>query len=448
MSITRTPGTTRTRMLPVAALAFAVAVVAQVIGPLKINVGIGTMLLLPMVWGLLMGLIISVQKIKPLPVRYQRLASTLSGVAVLVLCARLSADIGPNLPALFKAGPALLLQEIGHMLGTIVLALPLAVLLKMGRSTVGATFSLDREPAFAMVSNRFGANSDEYRGVLAMYVFGTVFGALYISLLSSVVAGWKIFDQLALAMGSGVGSSSMMAASAVSISSVFPDAKSAITGMAAVSNLITSMLGVYVGMYIALPLADRFYRLLTRSPAVVPASRAAPEAAKSHDAGNAVFRAEVAEASAREAVSMKVALPVVGVLGLLVAIVSDIQSGTGFNIATVLGYVVMMALVAVSQYLGVLCRNKIQPVIWITTLGVLLSMPGSPLAGFIHASLGAVNVLSITTMVLTFAGLSLGKDMGLLRKIGWKIIPVGLVAITASFIFATLIAEFSLGLWH
>lgn len=445
MSITRTPETTRTRMLPIAALAFAVAAVAQVIGPLKINVGIGTMLLLPMVWGLLMGLVISVQKIKPLPVRYQRLATTLSGVAVLVLCARLSGDIGPNLPALFKAGPALLLQEIGHMLGTIVLALPLAVLLKMGRSTVGATFSLDREPAFAMVSNRFGANSDEYRGVLAMYVFGTVFGALYISLLSSVVAGWKMFDPLALAMGSGVGSSSMMAASAVSISSVFPDAKSAITGMAAVSNLITGMLGVYVGMYIALPLADRFYRLLTRTPAVVPASGDAREAAKGHDAA---FRAEVAEASARETVSMKVALPVVGVLGLLVAIVSDIQSGTGFNIATVLGYVVMMALVAVSQYLGVLCRNKIQPVIWITTLGVLLSMPWSPLAGFIHASLGAVNVLSITTVVLTFAGLSLGKDMGLLRKIGWKIIPVGLVAITASFIFATLIAEFSLGLWH
>jgi hypothetical protein len=32
--------------------------------------------------------------------------------------------------------------------------------------------------------------------------------------------------------------------------------------------------------------------------------------------------------------------------------------------------------------------------------------------------------------------------------IGWKIIPVGLLAITASFLLSTVIAEFALGLWH
>ena len=50
--------------------------------------------------------------------------------------------------------------------------------------------------------------------------------------------------------------------------------------------------------------------------------------------------------------------------------------------------------------------------------------------------------------MLTLAGLSLGKDIPLLKNIGWKIIPVGLVAMTASFLLSTVIAEFALGLWH
>jgi len=450
MTTTTSPKTTRTKALPLAAMALAVAITAQLIGPLKVSVGVGALLIFPMVWGLLMGLVISVQKIKPLPVKYQRLAATLSGVAVLVLCARLSVDIGPNIPTMLKAGPALLLQEIGHLLGTIVLALPLAVLLKMGRATVGATFSLDREPAFAMVSERFGPNSDEYRGVLAMYVFGTVFGAIYISLVSSLVANWKIFDPLALAMGAGVGSGSMMAASAASIIGAYPDDKTAILGMAAVSNMITSLLGVYVGMYIALPLADRVYRLLTRTPAVARAAASAPVAAPANDdAGNAAFRSEVADATAHTAVPAWVSLPIVGGLGLVTAIMADIAAGKGFSVMTVVGYLVIIAMLLAAYGLAKLTRNKVQAVIWLTTVGALASSPLiPPLAAFMHSTVGAVDFLSITTIVLTLAGLSLGKDIGLLRKIGWRIIPVGLVAITASFLFATLIAEFSLGFWH
>ncbi len=106
----------------------------------------------------------------------------------------------PNIQLLFEAGPALLLQELGHLFGTIALALPLAVLLRMGPATVGATFSIDREGSFAMVSERYGPDSDQYRGVLSMYVFGTLFGAVLISLIASLATSFNIFDPLALAM--------------------------------------------------------------------------------------------------------------------------------------------------------------------------------------------------------------------------------------------------------
>lgn len=440
--------------IPIAALALVIAVAVQFIGQAKIDLGIGAIIIFPMVWGLILGLLVSVQKFKPLGLDLQRVAAALVGVAVLLLVARLAFNIGPSLPSLIKAGPALLLQEVGHLLGTIMLALPLAVLLRMGKATVGATFSLDREPSFAMVSEKYGPDSDQYRGVLAMYVFGTLFGAVFITLLTSLVANWKIFDPLALAMGAGVGSGSMMAASAASIVAAYPADQEAILGMAAVSNLITTVLGVYVGIYIALPLADRFYKALTRKQATREAVAVAADAAQVRSAAdidrdeaqaeeNRRFREQVAESSAAIKLPLWLSLSVLTVLGIGTASVA----AKGFSLSIVAGYGIMLALVLVSIGLSKVTR-KISAIVYITTIGAYISSPWFFGAAALTTVIKTVDFLSIATVMLTLAGLSLGKDIPLLKTIGWKIIPVGLVAITASFLLSTVIAEFALGLWH
>lgn len=442
--------------VPIAALAFVIALAVQFIGQAKIDVGIGSIIIFPMVWGLILGLLVSVQKFKPLGLDLQRVAAALVGVAVLLLVARLAFNIGPSLPTLLKAGPALLLQEVGHLLGTIVLALPLAVLLRMGKATVGATFSLDREPSFAMVSEKYGPDSDQYRGVLAMYVFGTLFGAVFITLLTSLVANWKIFDPLALAMGAGVGSGSMMAASAASIVAAYPADEEAVLGMAAVSNLITTVLGVYVGIYLALPLADRFYKALTRKQASREAATVAAgtgasgvrsaadiERDEAQAEENRRFRERVAESSAAMKLPLWLSLSVLTVLGIGTASVA----AKGFSLSIVAGYGIMLALVLFSIALAKLTR-KISAIVFITTIGAYISSPWFFAAEPLTAAIKTVDFLSIATVMLTLAGLSLGKDIPLLKNIGWKIIPVGLVAITASFLLSTVIAEFALGLWQ
>ncbi|MDQ4046062.1 MAG: DUF3100 domain-containing protein [Actinomycetota bacterium] len=439
--------------LPIAALAFVIAVAVQLIGQAKIDVGIGSIVIFPMVWGLILGLLVSIQKFKPLGLDLQRIAAALVGVAVLLLVARLAFNIGPSLPTLITAGPALLLQEVGHLLGTIALALPLAVLLRMGKATVGATFSLDREPSFAMVSEKYGPDSDQYRGVLAMYVFGTLFGAVYITLLTSLVANWKIFDPLALAMGAGVGSGSMMAASSASIIEAYPGDQEAILGMAAISNLITTILGVYVGIYLALPLADRFYRALTRKQTREAAAVATAASGERGPADidreqaqaeeNRRFREQVAESSAAIHLPLWLSLSVLTVLGLGTATVA----AKGFSLSIVAGYGIMLALVLVSLGLAKLTK-KISAIVYVTTIGAYISSPWFFGAEVLTGAIKTVDFLSIATVMLTLAGLSLGKDIPLLKNIGWKIIPVGLVSITASFLLSTIIAEFALGLWH
>ncbi|MET9660769.1 DUF3100 domain-containing protein [Streptomyces sp. NPDC006510] len=433
--------------LPIAALALVIALVVQAVGQLDIDLGVGSVIVFPMVWGLILGLLVSVQKVRPLGIRLQKVASALVGVAVMLLVARLAFNIGPSLPTLVKAGPALLLQEIGHLLGTVAVALPLAVVLRLGKARVGATFSLDREPSFAMVSEKYGPDSDQYRGVLAMYVFGTMFGAVFITLLTSLVSNWNIFDPLALAMGAGVGSGSMMAASSASIVAAYPGHEEAILGMAAVSNLITTILGVYVGIYVALPLADRFYRVLTRRQDTRAAETTTPDALSApdgptDDAANRAFREEVAAASGEIRIPFWLSLGVLTVLGLGTA---SVAAGTiGWDIVG--GYAVLLGLVLLGLFLAKVSR-KISAIVWITTVGAYVSSPWFFASGSLNSLVGSVDFLSIATIMLTLAGLSLGKDLPLLRHIGWKIIPVGLVAITASFLLSVVIAEFTLGAW-
>ncbi|MFB6717904.1 MULTISPECIES: DUF3100 domain-containing protein [unclassified Streptomyces] len=434
--------------LPIAALALVIALVVQAVGQLDIDLGVGSVIVFPMVWGLILGLLVSVQNVRPLGIRLQKVASALVGVAVMLLVARLAFNIGPSLPTLVKAGPALLLQEIGHLLGTVAVALPLAVALRLGKATVGATFSLDREPSFAMVSEKYGPDSDQYRGVLAMYVFGTMFGAVFITLLTSLVSNWNIFDPLALAMGAGVGSGSMMAASSASIVAAYPGHEEAILGMAAVSNLITTVLGVYAGIYVALPLADRFYRVLTRRQdtrtpeTTTPDALSAPDGPTHDAAANRAFREEVAAASGEIRIPLWLSLGVLTVLGLGTA---SVAAGTiGWDIVG--GYAVLLGLVLLGLLLAKVSR-KVSAIVWITTVGAYVSSPWFFASGSLNSLVGSVDFLSIATIMLTLAGLSLGKDLPLLRRIGWKIIPVGLVAITASFLLSVVIAEFTLGAW-
>lgn len=440
--------------LPIALLALVVAGVMQFAGALNINVGIGSIVIFPMVWGLIAGLLISVQKFKPLGIDLQKAASALVSVTVLVLVARLAFNIGPNLMLLVNAGPALLLQEIGHLLGTVALALPLAVLLRMGTSTIGATFSLDREPSFAIVSEKYGPDSHQYRGVLSMYVFGTLFGAVFITLLTSLVTNWGIFDPLALAMGAGVGSGSMMAASAGVIADAYPAQADEIFAIASVSNLITTLLGVYVGIWLALPLADKFYHFLTRgkhkqeiADAEAQAERARTAAAAgtldaSEAEQNRTLVTAIESATATVSIPLRLSIPIITVLGVTAAMIA----AKSFSWQVLAGYAVLIALTLLGIWLGKVTR-KIPSVIWITTLGAYLSSPWFFGGEWMAAQVGTIDVLSIATVMLTLAGLSLGKDVPMLKSIGWKIIPVGLVAITASFLLSTIIAEFSLGFW-
>ncbi|MFT4297063.1 MAG: DUF3100 domain-containing protein [Micropruina sp.] len=416
------------------ALIVLIASIAQLIGPLTVPLGSVSLMLLPMIWALLMGVLISGQTWRPLPVDLQHTANAVMSVAVLVLCGRLGLTLGQQLPALFAAGPALLLQELGNVFGSLLLALPLAVLLRMGPATVGATFSIDREPSFAMVTSRFGADSPQYRGVLSMYVFGSIFGAIVVSLVASVISSLGIFRWEALAMGSGVGSGSMMAAGIASVSAAHPEFSDTIAALATTANLIAAVVGVPLTLWISLPLADRFYRFLTRNQKAVGSTESA---------GKLSALAKVLDAP-KVNLHTATSLLILTVGGLVTATIVK----KGFSFDMVLTYAMIVAMVALAIWLAAVTKGKVPGLITVIVIGTYITSPWFPYAHWILQTAESVDYLSVITLMLAVAGLSIGKDLPMLRQIGWKILPVGFVVIGATFVASTVIAQVVLAILH
>lgn len=412
-------------------IAAGLTVVAELIGGHEFDIGIGTLTLLPLIWGILLGAAVGLQKFRPLSVANQRTAALAVQVGVLLLATRLAFIVGENVQVLFDVGPALLLQEIGNLF-TIFIALPVAVLLGMGRAAIGATHSICREGSFVIIGERFGAESDERRGVLAMYVFGTVFGALWVGLLASILAGIGWFNPLALAMGSGVGSGSMMAASSNAVAAQYPELTDQILALAAVSNLLSSALGLYVGVYIAVPLANKLYGVLTRgkvaatTPAGVGVTAATPEPID--------HAADATPASSWTILGIVTAAMLVAVWTFGGAITLDVLPG----------FALIVAITAFAMVVHQ--RLRISSLVVAMTATMLLASPWSPVAGTLVDLVAPINFLPLTTPVLVLAGLGLAKDAKVLRHIGWRVVPVGLLVFAATFVASALIAQLVLSL--
>lgn len=152
-------------------------IVSELIGKFSLKVGIGTIVLLPMLYALILGILTTLKKVKISGEKEMKDAGSLISVTLMLLMAKYGTTIGPSIMTILKASPALLLQEFGN-LGTVILGVPIAVLLGLKREAIGGAHSISREPNVAIVAERYGLNSPEGEGVLGVYLVGTVFGTI------------------------------------------------------------------------------------------------------------------------------------------------------------------------------------------------------------------------------------------------------------------------------
>ncbi|OLS01803.1 DUF3100 domain-containing protein [Tissierella creatinophila] len=241
-------------------IALGLVIISELIGIIQIPVGIGTIVLLPMLFAMVLGILTTPKFLKIAKEKEMDDAGSLIGLTLMLLMAKYGTNIGPTLPKILAASPALILQELGN-LGTVILGVPLGVIvLGLKRETIGGAHSISREPNVALIGDKFGLDSEEGQGVLGVYIVGTVIGTIFIGLMASFLAVNTPLHPYALAMASGVGSASMMTAGVGSLIAVYPEMEEMITAFGASSNMLSGLDGIYMSLILALPFSEWLYK--------------------------------------------------------------------------------------------------------------------------------------------------------------------------------------------
>ncbi len=430
--------TFRANVVQIFILALIISTFSEWLGPLPIDLGVGKVVLLPMIWALLIGLALGLSRKRvpqalKLSLEAQHLAAAILSSALFLFIAKLGLLVGGSLPKLAEAGWALALQEVGNLIGCILLGMPVALLLGIKREAIGATFSIGREPGLAIIGERFGMDSPEGRGVLAEYITGTLVGAIFISILAGFVTSLDIFHPLALAMGAGVGSGSMTAAAVGAIAAQqTPEMAENVATFAAAANLIATTVGTYLTLFISLPLAVHAYRMLEP---ILGRNR------KSVSAEPAVEEADPTAVVHAPNLGLGMRICSWILVGLMVLIGNRVGFGTPM-LEALPGVVLIILAVLIGDLIYQGTKRKLPAVCWISFIAMAMTFPMTPYSAEVAALTGKVSFLALITPMLTFAGLSLAKDVPAFRRLGWRIVVVSLLANAGVFLAAAMIAQF------
>lgn len=241
------------------AVVLVLIVVSELIGIKSYKMGVGTIVLLPLLYALLIGILTTPKFAKLTNAKDMGDANALIGLTMMLLMARYGTLVGPTLPKIISASPALILQEFGNI-GTSLVGVPVAMWLGMKRETIGAAHSIAREPNVALIGDIYGLTGPEGRGVMGVYICGTVLGTIFFGFMASFSAASGIFHPYSLAMASGVGSAGMMTASVGTLQVMYPEMKDQIAAFGAASNMLSGLDGVYMSLWMSIPLCEWMYK--------------------------------------------------------------------------------------------------------------------------------------------------------------------------------------------
>ena len=113
------------------------------------------------------------------------------------------------------------------------------------------------------------------------------------------------------------------------------------------------------------------------------------------------------------------------------------------------GILILLAISLVAVVISKLVPLKLPIIAYCSILGLLVACPISPVR---EGVIEAVNKINFTaaplTMVGAFAGISISDQIKSFLKQGWKMILIGILVMTGTFLGSALIAQIILSLTH
>lgn len=145
--------------------------------------------------------------------------------------------------------------------------------------------------------------------------------------------------------------------------------------------------------------------------------------------------------------SIKMVLEWIAIL-LIFSLMAAVGNWVGFQYPFVDSLIGMFILCLVS--LAGLIIEKLLPfdsipaIVYISLLGLFVALPWFPLSEPIIYYTSKVDLISLTTILLAYAGIAMGKDLNSFKKVGLRGIIVTFAVIFGTYIVSAIIAHITL----
>jgi len=396
-----------------------------------------SILLMPLIYSLIMGLILYLAKpIKFVGPKQSKVAEGAMVLFIGVIIAKLAVSSGQAINSIFQVGPALIFQLLGD-LGTLI-ALPVALLLGFRREVIGMASSICREPNLGIIIDKYGFHSPETRGVLAVFVIGSILGTPFISFLASICISGLPIHPYAFAMASGIGSASMNAAALAPLMHMYPAMATQLEAFAGCSNILSFCLGIYMCIYISLPIAERLYKWL--SPIL---GKGDEETIDDEYAIEGVKDDKYVASDDLSFGKIKRWATFLVIFSFIVTVGNFVGYKTPL-VDVFIGMLLLSLITILGMSLERIVPGNIQSLVFISLIGILVAVPGVPTSDFMIHYVSNIELISIVTAFLGYVGIAIGNDWEEFMKIGWKGIIVTFIVITGTYLGSAILGQVTL----
>jgi len=129
---------------------------------------------------------------------------------------------------------------------------------------------------------------------------------------------------------------------------------------------------------------------------------------------------------------------------IIVAAITLVGNFVGFKInpiEAIPGMLVLLGIVILGLILAKLVPFKLPSIVYISLIGIILTIPGFPGSEWFVAQASKVQFLALCTPVLAYAGIASGKDLDEFKKLGWRIVVVSIFVFIGTFVGSAVIAQ-------
>ncbi|WP_411842742.1 hypothetical protein [Salinicoccus sp. HZC-1] len=105
------------------------------------------------------------------------------------------------------------------------------------------------------------------------------------------------------------------------------------------------------------------------------------------------------------------------------------------------GMLILIAIALLGMIMEEYIPVNIPAVGYIALIGIIVSVPWFPGSGAIVEWTSQIELLAITTPILAYAGISIGRNWADFTKMGWRAVVVATLVFIGTFLGSALIAE-------